>query len=135
MVEDAPVVELHDSAPHPGSECTRINKHIYVWGLLSLLIATPINYVCAAISYFVAYGDLENIPAENSFLPPPMRLSFIVACCSCAIGLVSLLVPHWLPQSESGLSARRILRGVAIIGVCSVILGILGALIASGPAN
>lgn len=135
MAEDAPAVDLHDSAPQPGPECRRINKHIYVWGLLSLFIATPINYVCAAISYFVAYGDLENIPAENSFLPPPMRFSFVVACCSCAIGLVSLLVPHWLPQTESGLSTRRILRATAIIGVCSVALGIVGALTASGPAS
>jgi len=135
MVEDAPVVELHDSTPQPGTECRRINKHIYVWGLLSLLIATPINYVCAAISYFVAYGDLENIPAEKSILPPPIKFSFIVACCSCAIGLVSLLVPHWLPQSEKGMSVRRILRTVTVIGTCSVVLGVLGAVTASGPAS
>ena len=135
MAEGAPVMELQDGVPQLGTECRRINKHVYVWGLLSLLVATPINYACAAISYFVAYGDLENVPGESSLLPPPMRLSFVVACFSCAIGLISLLVPRWLPQSESGLSARRILRGVAVVGVCSVVLGVLGALTASGPAR
>lgn len=130
------------TAPGPGyaailehfalaSQCRRVNVHASIFGAISLVVATPINLACAPASYLAKYGDLSD-PPGSGFMPEPGLFPFIIACLSALIGLTSLIVPHFLPTTTRGLIARRVIRAVAVAGVCSVAVSIISVAHAGG---
>lgn len=137
MAETAARSGADDSVARLGldGERRRVERRIYLFGTISLLLTTPLNYLCVAMSWNVAYGSRMNVPGQNSFPPLPIALPFSAGCYATVIGLASLIIPHWLPDSGNGARTRRWLRAVAMTGAGSIIVAVLGIFLAMGPTR
>jgi hypothetical protein len=133
MVADQPLPVVRDAVERLRDQCERITNSNYIFGALALGIAAPVDLFCAVFGAWGAVGDVGDTPSASVTVMLWITLVFVPL--SILAGLTALVVPHWLPISEGGRTARRVIRAVAIVALCSVPFGFLSVVVAGSSGS
>lgn len=133
MVSDQPPPVVLDAAERLRNHCERITNTSYIFGALALSIAAPVNLFLAIFGAWGAVGDVGNTPSDT--VTAMIWITLILVPVSILAGVTALVVPHWLPFSEGGRTARRVIRGIAIAASCSILFGFISFLVAGASGS